>query len=328
MRNFKKVWIIIIFLVLCFGISSLFNFILVPYNYIRVDVHNLQTNKYDDLYIGTSHGKAGINPKVVDKVTGRKSTNLCLGGEYLEDSYFLVKEAARHHKPKRVIYEVDPGYWVTKPSQNTDYNLIYREFPMSTVKLEYYISKNLKADFRNTIFPWYTCRNQYTAIPSIIKTKLSNEYRNYGIKNFKAPNQSYEPEGFIHINPMEGVPKSKENLILWDKDRIYKGNLKYFDKLAKYCKKEEIELIAITTPIPSETLNEYKECYEDANTYFTKLMKKYDIQYYNFNYIEDSKIDRRLDAYNDYDGHMYGKTANEFSLVLGNYLNERLHASQ
>lgn len=293
---------------------------LVPYNYIRVDVHNIQNNKYDDLYIGTSHGKAGINPLVVDQVTGRKSTNLCLGGEYLEDSYYLVKEAARHHKPKRVIYEVDPGYWVTKPSQNTDYNLIYREFPFSTVKMEYYFAKNLSADFRNTLFPWYACRNQYTAVPAIIKTKLSEEYRKYGTETFRSFNQSYEPEGFIHINEVEGVPKSKENLILWDKEKVYKGNLKYFDKLAKYCKKNEIELIAITTPIPSETLNEYASCYEDANKYFSKLMKKHNIPYYNFNYIEDEKIERNLEDFNDYDGHMYGETADKFSRILGDYL--------
>lgn len=323
MHNFKRVIRGVFFVALCVVISGLFNFMLVPYSYIRVDIHNIQEKKYDDIYIGTSHGKAGINPLEIDKITGRKSTNLCLGGEYLEDSYFLVKEAVRHHKPKRIIYEADPGYWVTKPSQNTDYNMIYREFPPSLVKVEYYFAKNFSADFRNTIFPWYMCRNQYPAIPSIVKTKLSQEYKNYGTKIFKAENQSYEDEGFVHINRMKGHPKSKENLILWDEEKVYQGNLEYFKKLVRYCNDNDIELLTITTPIPKETLEQYAAHYDAANKYFSQLMKQHNITYYNFNYMKDKEIDRSSEAFSDYDGHMYGDAAQNFSRILGKYLNKK-----
>lgn len=320
MHNFRKIRKIIIFTVLCIFVSSVFSFLLIPYSYTRVDIHNIEVNKYDDLYIGTSHGKCGINPLVVDQVTGGRSTNLCLGGEYLQDSYYLVKEAARNHKPKRIIYELDPGYWVVEPNQAVNYDVIYREIPFSMVKLEYYISKMLSADFRNTLFPWYTYRENYTSIPGIVKTKLSKEYREYGIEPFRGDFQSYEKEGFIHINELEGAQKSRDNLILWDRSKIYHGTLSYFCKLAKFCQDNRIELIVITTPIPEETLNEYSEHYADANEYFIKLMEQYNLEYYNFNYIKEEKIDRSMKAYSDYDGHMYGWAADKFSEILGRYL--------
>lgn len=319
MHNFKRIIIIILFIIVCLGINSLLNYILIPNNYIRVNVHNIETNSYDDIFVGTSHGFAAINPIVVDSVTGRKSTNICSGGEYLRDSYYLIKDACRKKTPKRVIYELDPGYWVNPDTENQNYALTYNNMSWSFVKGEYFFAKITSSDFRSALFPWFQYRQQYSAIPTNIKNKQMKSYKKYNISAFNEAGQALQKEGFMSIRRHEGF-KTKENLILWDETKILKEVPKYFDRLVNLCKDRDIELVVITTPIPKETLEEYSKVFENANNYFSNLMDEYDIPYYNFNYIESKGFDQTIQGYSDYEGHMFGDNADAFSKILGEYL--------
>ena len=143
----------VLFLAVILCINEILMLALKPYTCFRNDMHKLETNQYDDLFVGTSHGKAGINPEIVDKITGEKSLNLCLGGEEVQDSYYIIKEACRVNKPKKIIYELDPGYWVSTATLGPEYRTVYDEFPMSEVKVEYYLDKIWNVDFRTTLFP-------------------------------------------------------------------------------------------------------------------------------------------------------------------------------
>ena len=160
MRNFKKNIYPVLFLAVIICMNQILILALKPCTNFRNDIHKLETNQYDDLFVGTSHGKAGINPEVVDKITGERSLNLCLGGEEVQDSYYIIKEACRVNKPKKIIYELDPGYWVSTATLGPEFRTIYDELPLSSVKVEYYVDKIWKTDFRTTLFPWYLYRKE------------------------------------------------------------------------------------------------------------------------------------------------------------------------
>ena len=308
-------------MVLLILINGVLTFAFYPYNYARIDVHNIETKAYDDLFVGSSHGKCAIDPLVIDEITGRKSTNLCMGGEYIQDSYFLVKEAVRNHKPSRIIYELDPGYWKTDPVEGTDFGSFYHEFPISLVKLEYFWDKMKDADFRTTLFPWYLYRQQMIKNPiGNIKMKLGEEYRTYSGTPFTNEAQSYEKEGFIYRKVIKDVKKGEENLILWEEDSLRRETAEDFERLVKYCKDEEIELVVITTPIPKKTLKKNKKAFREADKYFTEYMDSLNISYYNFNYIKLKETDRSLKGFADQEGHMYGENARHFSEELARYL--------
>ena len=100
MHNFKRVLFPVIVLIVCTAVNSVLNYLLIPNNYVRIDIHNITTNEYDDVFLGTSHGFAGIDPETVDAATGRKSINLCRGGEYTRDSYYMLKLMCEHHVPE------------------------------------------------------------------------------------------------------------------------------------------------------------------------------------------------------------------------------------
>src|SRR5574344_455842 len=122
----KRTLIIFLCFVLLLIGNGILNFIFIPYSYVQEDYHNVYTNKYDTIYLGTSHGKCGIVPDKIDNINGGSSYNMCLGGEYLSSSYYMLNDICRKNKPKTVVYELDPGYWVTDEFIGTDSALIFK----------------------------------------------------------------------------------------------------------------------------------------------------------------------------------------------------------
>ena len=322
MRNFKKIIWIVVFCCLVVLANFILNFALVPYSYTRVKIHNANINQYYDVIVGSSHGLSAIDPEVIERINGRKAINLCLGGEYMMDAYHLVKEACKNGMPKRVIYELDPGYWCSAMHEDMEYSRIFNEMPFSMNKVEYFFAKMMRADFRTGIFQWYQYRKHYKAIPAIVNEKLSDDYKNYGVDYFKSDGQFIKDNGFIYINTIENSNKSKDNLILWNEDELNKEVDKYFKKLVKYCKKNDIELVVVTTPVPDETLEEYPDEFAKANEFFTNYMEEQGVKYLNFNYMDVEGLDTGLNAFSDYEGHMFGETAQVFTRILYEYLDE------
>lgn len=114
MHNFKKVLKTFLVLVVCVALLAALDLALYPCTFMRNDVHAVVTQQFDDIIVGTSHGKMDIDPEVMQEVTGRSGHNLCVGGEYGIDAYYLTKLIKEKQNPKRIIYEVDPGYFVSE----------------------------------------------------------------------------------------------------------------------------------------------------------------------------------------------------------------------
>ena len=107
MHNFKKVLKTFLVLVVCVALLAALDLALYPCTFMRNDVHAVVTQQFDDIIVGTSHGKMDIDPEVMQEVTGRSGHNLCVGGEYGIDAYYLTKLIKEKQNPKRIIYEVD-----------------------------------------------------------------------------------------------------------------------------------------------------------------------------------------------------------------------------
>lgn len=319
MRNFKKILFPVILLAVCIAVNSVLNYLLIPNNYVRIDIHNMTTKKYDDVFLGTSHGFAGIDPGIIDSVTKRKSINLCRGGEYTRDSYYMLKLLCEHHTPERVIYEFDPSYWTVKDTQQADFTLIYREMPLSMAKAEYFFAKAMEADFRFTLFPWFAYRKQVLNIRGVVDGKQTEDYKTYGVQAFDTAGQAFQSNGFMYRRRTEEA-KRKLDYEPWSLTHMEKNSLKYFAKLAKYCRAKDIELVAITTPIPDVTYKDYQSLYDNAFQYFRQLTEQFDVTYYNFNEPGMTNEAWTLDDFADYEGHMYGDRAEVFSRELADIL--------
>ncbi|MEG0904263.1 MAG: hypothetical protein RSD97_10670 [Lachnospiraceae bacterium] len=312
----------VIFTMLCISISYVLNYLLEPNSIARTNLYNIRTKPYDDIFIGTSHGMSAINPEIVDTQTGRKSTNICMPDEHLIDSYYLVEEIFRTNNPSRIIYELDPSYWSTPQNMGENAVYVYDEFPLSTVKMKYFIDKILPMDWRVVLSPWFYYRNRYTQIPENIQIKQSYEYKNFLVDHLSKGAQTYTQEGYMYQITTPEADKGNPNFLLWNEEKVLDIHHRYLKKIIDLCKKQSAELVVITTPVSQETLSMYPEVYHSANKYFTKLMKYYGIQYWDFNSLTEREIHRSIGGYTDYEGHMSGELGNQFSVILGQYLND------
>lgn len=317
MHNFKKCTGILLLFCIFLGVNELLTYMLYPYTYTRADMHHLVEGDYETIIVGTSHGKCGLDPKVLEEITGEKTINACQGGQYPVDSYYLVREAARHRKLTRVIYELDAGYWVTIPSQSADFITFYHEMPWSYVKAEYFLDKMLKADFRSVLFPWYFYRKRVTRISALLEQKQSDVYKNYGVEPFDSEVQTYREDGFFARHPLSSDRLQEDFPFLWQSPGAREEAMQAFDKMAEFCEKEGIELTVVITPVPWVTYGKYQEHYDAASGFFKEYMKERKIPFYNYINDRSEGMPGKLEEFADYDGHMYEETAAVFSRVLG-----------
>ena len=160
MRIFKRILIPILFFAVLFGINTVMNYLMVPYTFTRFKVHTIETETFDDLILGASHAGTNISPAVLSGITGRTAFNAAQGEEFPVDSYYFLKDAARDHKPGRLIYEFDPNYWITAQEISSNYAGMFAEMQFCPAKLQYFFAKMWKADFRTAFAPWYFYRAQ------------------------------------------------------------------------------------------------------------------------------------------------------------------------
>ena len=308
---------IICFLAACVVLSLALNWVTMPPNVVWMNLKQLEQQKeFDYLFVGTSHGQYGIDPQTIEEVTGKKGFSLCMADEYPVDTYYLLKEACRIHKPEKVVYELDPSYWILDQRQGSVAISFYKEFPVSLVKAEYFLDKIVHLDFRGTLFPWSFYKNNLFDIKKTVNKKLSQQYQYIDPAILDVPGGYYKGQGFLYQNRVEGADKGTFNNVPWNEAEIRDEATRYFKKMVEFCEENQIEFEVVTLPVPKETIQNMPESYQQSDKYFSELMKKYEISYKNYNFDENLTIDRSIDGYWDYDGHMYGDLAEQFSRIL------------
>ena len=381
MRNFKKVLIPVLIPVIIVAaiitINSILNYLLVPYTHIRVDVHNVEEGDYEQIVLGTSHGKCGIDPAVLSEETGLQTINACRGSEYPEDVLYLLKDGARTHEIKRVIYEIDPAYLQVEANQNTDYVALYQEMAPSLVKLQYFFAKMANADFRTMLMKWYLYRDKTDSIANNIAVKSSDAYKNYEVlPSFSTDAQEYRADGFNAIHRTDAEKTETPPAALWHAGEVREDSLNAVKEIASFCQENEIELVLVITPIPAVTYETYEESYAEASRYMAELAaeldvklldciqegnsedaaseedgKSEDVAFGQEGNTEDAASEQEgktktaasgvdsaltgktmsgmdsgdftnLEDFSDYDGHMFEDTAEQFTRLLAEKLNE------
>jgi hypothetical protein len=323
MRSFKR-WIApVLFLLLCCAVTACLNYALIPISPLRITLHELRSEgDYDTIFLGTSHGQYGIDPASVDETSGGKSLSLCLASAYLDDSYYLLQLACETQTPSTVVYELDPSYWMNEQWGGSTKISFYKDFPPSRAKTAYFFDKILSLDFRYALAPWSYYRNRIGEIPKTLRDKRSDAYQNYDPSLLEIPLCRYEGRGFLYRERFEGEDKGTFNHIPWEEAKVKDLAVSYFKKLASFCREKQIRLIVITTPVPEETVAYSLDAYRASDAWFSAFLQEQGVEYYNFNRLRPDLLDRSMTGYWDYDGHMDGILAQDFSRLLGRLLKD------
>ena len=191
MHSFRrKSFTVILAVVMILAFLLLLDLALYPCTFIRNDVHAVITEKKDLVILGSSNGKMDLDPDVLLENTGKTGHNLCVGGEYPVDAYYITKLLIEKNKPEQILFELNPGYFMTRKEPGNNYLLFYHEFPLSAAKAAYFADTMRDCDLRTVFFPAYEYSLFYEIprAPETIRRKLSADY---SIDSFKGKVQEY-----------------------------------------------------------------------------------------------------------------------------------------
>lgn len=333
--NYGK-WIrLIAFLIVFVLINSFFSAALIPSALSRVIIHEMdQPDQYETVIFGQSHTSYGVDPEILEEKTGQTTMNASIGGEYMVDMYYMALEMYRHNTPKTVVIDMDYQYFINIPKkENTIMStLVYNNYPFSRYKFGYAWNTLLVKEYRAALFPWLNYRDNYGNVYGTLNNKMTSEYKEYlpeGITEI-ADCDSYKGKGFIYTDRMlYKRDESQAGLgIWWNELKVdYSESIEYFKKIVDLCRENGSQVIMITSPINVETMfnGESVSEYNEIEQYFADIAKENNLTYYNFNIVKPQAYIRRTTDYWDYDGHMYGDSAEVYSEFLGEFLNKVIH---
>ena len=320
MRSFK--WIRLpVFCILAALILIAMDYALYPCTFMRNDIHAVTTQTFDDIYMGTSHGKINIDPESVGLQSSRTGHNLCVGGEYPQDCIYMLRlMIEKGHKPERIVYEISPGYLVREKEEGNNYLLFYHEFPVSLAKLSYFMHSVAKCNFRTLFFPWYEYPLSYELanIRDTVRTKWEQDY---SADRFRTASQEYHDSGFIARYAVYTSTFTTDDLTPTPVSQIVPENMEQLKKLVEMCRKEGIRFCAVTTPIPLPNLQAFAQDYREVWEYLGAFFEGEQVPWINFNDTEHFNLfTHDISAFTDMDGHMNEAAARAFSGVLAGQL--------
>ena len=320
MRSFK--WIRLpVFCILAALILIAMDYALYPCTFMRNDIHAVTTQTFDDIYMGTSHGKINIDPESVGLQSSRTGHNLCVGGEYPQDCIYMLRlMIEKGHKPERIVYEISPGYLVREKEEGNNYLLFYHEFPVSLAKLSYFMHSVAKCNFRTLFFPWYEYPLSYELanIRDTVRTKWEQDY---SADRFRTASQEYHDSGFIARYAVDTSTFTTDDLTPTPVSQIVPENMEQLKKLVEMCRKEGIRFCAVTTPIPLPNLQAFAQDYREVWEYLGAFFEEEQVPWINFNDTEHFNLfTHDISAFTDMDGHMNEAAARAFSGVLAGQL--------
>ncbi|MBQ4177374.1 MAG: hypothetical protein II640_07920 [Lachnospiraceae bacterium] len=320
MRSFK--WIRLpVFCILAALILIAMDYALYPCTFMRNDIHAVTTQTFDDIYMGTSHGKINIDPESVGLQSSRTGHNLCVGGEYPQDCIYMLRlMIEKGHKPERIVYEISPGYLVREKEEGNNYLLFYHEFPISLAKLSYFMHSVAKCNFRTLFFPWYEYPLSYELanIRDTVRTKWEQDY---SADRFRTASQEYHDSGFIARYAVDTSTFTTDDLTPTPVSQIVPENMEQLKKLVELCRKEGIRFCAVTTPIPLPNLQAFAQDYREVWDYLGAFFEEEQVPWINFNDTEHFNLfTHDISAFTDMDGHMNEAAARAFSGVLAGQL--------
>lgn len=326
MKKRKAVLLASGFVVLAVALNSLFNFLLVQPGLARTIFYECRQNNNECIILGASHGSYGLSSQEIQTELGQNTLNMCMGGEYMCDAYYVLKYAIRHNQVKTVILDIDYQYLINQHDESILFNSVYHAYPNSIGKLGYFGAKMAREEYRGTFLRWTNYWQCYYMVGKTVKKKMSDAYKNYSAEVVSMnPYDTYQGKGFIYRS--SEYKKSSTSCLAWDESKVDSGECSYIRKIAALCKKNNIQIVFTTVCQDPETIAAQAAKFADADRYIRNLASALEVPYLNFNTLRFEVFDRDAQDFYDREGHMYGEAAKQFGGIFGSAVRETLNGT-
>ena len=315
----RKVLVFLLLIVILAAALYFLDFALYPCTFTRNDIHTVTSARRDVILLGASNGKMGIDPDVLLEGTGKTGHNLCCGGQYTTDSYYLAQLIEEKQHPELIIYVVDPGYMLLEKEPGNNNLVFYHEFPLTMSKIRYGLDIFKDADFRSVFFPFYeySLGFELSSLPETTTRKLT---KNYDVENLKSDTQEYHENGFIERYPVAIEDFPSYSPLPFSRDKVLPKNEADLLALIRFCREHDIRFAGVAVPMYGGVLQSEAESWQEAWAYFEELFESEEVPFYNFNTGFYKAFTHEAKAFTDYDSHLNGDAARAFSHVLGQIL--------
>ena len=307
MRNFKKIILHSLLLLVFVGILLVMSmapyFYGEAYYYQDYKVRKSLSGQLDTLIVGSSHALRSVKPTVLNKELGVKSYNLSSPVMSMYGRYVLLEKEIKRNPIKTVYMELS-------------YNVMTLNRENAGIEGDLYILGRLdnlveRIKFSNETFT----KSEYEKIftDSIQRSKYAIE--NLG-EDVIVQDETYGYLPLTSNNYSLTLEEKKAVLNTASLDTtIKKENLEYFEKIMNLCKKNDIKVVLIVTPVIEKMILKYINMDEIFSQY-RELGIKYNCEYYDFN-LDKKRADLYSEENSFFDGaHMSDEGAEIFSKRL------------
>jgi hypothetical protein len=245
---------------------------LVPHIDYRISVFNLKwnglrKNHYNVLFFGSSKAYYGINPAIIDSITGLKCFNMGTPLQSLKETFFILQYLAKEERlPQTIVIDL----YLNILSEENAYCNAWFNFKQYNLlqKIEYLCSDQDWPMAANFIIPLFIYYNHivladFIADRAMLKKDFSNWHRN----GFYSSSEVYQPINRASLD---------SNRI----GEITQANHKYLCKIINLANNHNLNLVFCVSPIPLSSfrmLRGYKACVGN----FGSLVKPYKLIDFN-----------------------------------------------
>lgn len=328
----KRILTVIGFIAVAVIVNCIATFLLTPYASPSSEMWDKyrarKGQKIDMIYVGTSQCYEGIDPDIMDRITGLSSQNMGTNAQSFLDSKRAIRAAAADHRIKEVVFVIDYMYMMsgTERYAKPEATFVYAENRgqslgkrirngASFVFDKRYFGKPESIAF---FFPWLNNTNKFPkTIPFNIKAKL-------GLVKIRPDNQNYlrTAKGFktfdrtINYNTV-----SRQERTTWNSRDLSKESMDTLKEICSFCKSRGIRLTVVGAPVPISYVLSYGGDYFQRYTYLKEFFKKYDVPFYDMNLADQRLYHRDATGFKDWD-HTNVRGAEAFSEALGRLIKE------
>lgn len=264
----------------------------------------------DNLFLGSSHVYCDIDPKRLDRLTGKNNFNLASPGQTMNGSYYLLREADQNNRLSHVYLEM---YYALNQEdrQLSEYHYNWNNtdrMKWSFNKAAYMLSIGGTDQYINILFPYTRYRNYLGDWDYIQKTMLekrNTDFRDYqwgkawddgrlliSEKGFCSSTRTFE-DGYKFYNQWANL----REMSMGEKSE------KYCRKIIEYCRKNEIPITLYVSPLHDLELISTQN-YDNYVMELRELAAEYDLTVYDFNLAKEAYLTLQDSGYYRDTGHL------------------------
>lgn len=303
----KVISFIIIFTIIISGINNIFLYKSGHRSKLYQGLYTKTEDNYDVLLMGSSHMNGGINPNILWNEYGITSFNYATGGQPIDVTYYLLKEALKTHDSKIVVLDLYYLGLTSEFGEEGYIRYVLDNMKFSANKIEAVMNCTPKDEWLYYLAPFFKYHSRWKELDE--GDYKENFEGGYYAKGFGASQEKYGKENMtILLGEGEAdIPKKTEE---------------YLYKFIQLSKEENFKLILVNMPYDYTSTNGMNNWITDHEKMYNtveKIANANNIPFINYNnYLENIGFDFKEDMYNIGHLNVYGSA--KVTLNLGEFI--------